>query len=79
MFYSLNQIGVTDASKKISEQGSVSVKKMRPVFEKMLAPGDDDKKDEDKDDNEEDADPGLFTKLDNAREKVVYVSVSSAV
>lgn len=52
---------------------------MRPVFEKMLAPGDDDKKDEDKDENEEEADPGLFTKLDNAREKVVYVSVMSAV
>lgn len=71
--YSLNQIGVTDASKKISEEGSVSVNKMRPVFEKMLAPSDDDKEDKDKDENEGEADQGLFEKLDKARQKVVYV------
>lgn len=63
---------MTDASKKIRESGGKNVDKMRPVFEKMIGNKDDkDEKTDDGDDDEEDADPGLFTKLDDYREKVV--------
>jgi len=73
---SLNQVGVTNASKKIAEKGSTSVDHMRPVFEKMLGKKKDDKKsdpdnDDDEDEDNDEADPNLLTKLDNVREKII--------